>query len=96
MRFHLLCVRFAALVAAGDALAALQYARTHLRAFGVRDSKDDAGGEKAAAYCDKLQDLVTLLAYNEPQSSPVGSFLQPEFLHFVADQVRFCCVCCSM
>lgn len=90
MRFHLLCVQFAALVAAGDALAALQYARTHLRAFGVRDVNDGTGSE-AAAYCDKLQDLVTLLAYHEPQSSPVGSFLQPEFLDFVADLVRRVC-----
>jgi hypothetical protein len=34
-----------------------------------------------------LQDLVTLLAYEDPSASPVGSFLQPEFLQYVADQV---------
>ena len=49
VRFHLLCLSFAQLVAAGDGVAALQFARTHLRPFGVRKTPSDPD------YSDKLQ-----------------------------------------
>lgn len=82
--FDLLTLQFAELVKRKDLLGALRFARKELRPFGC---KLNTSPNKEATL-EKLQDLVTLLAYEDPFTSPVGEFLTEEYRQRVADEVN--------
>mmetsp|Transcript_30227 Transcript_30227/g.58079 ORF Transcript_30227/g.58079 Transcript_30227/m.58079 type:complete len:244 (+) Transcript_30227:218-949(+) len=84
VHFDLLTIHFAQLVKKENALEALRFARTELSPFAAKASTADIKD----AILDKLQDLVTLLAYEDPSASPVGELLTEEYRRCVAEKVN--------
>ena len=66
--FQLLCLKFVELIRVKDSSSALLFAQSALNPFGRESPK----------FLEVIQDVVALLAYEEPEKSPVASFLQPE------------------
>eukprot|EP00736_Rhodelphis_marinus_P003918 Rmarinus@m.5753 len=62
-------------IRAGDVKGALEYAREHLTP--VRQDR-----------IEEIEDLLALLAYDDPSTSPVGHYLSAERLDNVADQLN--------
>ncbi|XP_068647186.1 ran-binding protein M homolog isoform X1 [Aristolochia californica] len=75
--FLLHCQKFIELVRVGHLEAAVNYARAELAKF-FRDSP----------LSSLLQDCIALLAYEEPQNSPVGHFLDMVQREAVADAIN--------
>ncbi|KAI9351495.1 CTLH/CRA C-terminal to lish motif domain-containing protein [Obelidium mucronatum] len=69
---------FVELVRAGDAGAALRFAEEELTQYALLDQK----------YLDSLQDLVPLLAYADPHSSPVAHYLSQQRREEVANNLN--------
>lgn len=75
--FDLLTLHFVELVRAKNCTGALEFAQRELTAYGKLDK-----------YIEKLQDSMTLLAYEEPEKSPVFELLNMDHRQNVADSLN--------
>jgi len=74
----LLCLQFVDIVRTGDTQEAIVFAKKELAPFGYGD----------AGNVERLEECLALLAYTEPESSPVGQYLREEFRTAVADALN--------
>ncbi|GAQ85008.1 hypothetical protein KFL_002170020 [Klebsormidium nitens] len=72
--FELLALHFIGLVSAKDSLGALHFAREQLKPFG-----------KQERFVERLQDCMALLAYEEPEKSPMFDLLEDVYRERVAE-----------
>eukprot|EP00245_Coleochaete_scutata_P002858 TRINITY_DN14044_c0_g1_i1.p1 TRINITY_DN14044_c0_g1~~TRINITY_DN14044_c0_g1_i1.p1 ORF type:complete len:231 (-),score=51.49 TRINITY_DN14044_c0_g1_i1:15-707(-) len=79
--FELLALHFIELVRAKNCAAAVQFAQEQLHPFGKRDQYQDK-------YVGRLEDCMALLAYDEPETSPLFSLLAVEHRQTVADNLN--------
>ncbi|KAK7243253.1 hypothetical protein RIF29_38045 [Crotalaria pallida] len=77
LEFDLLSLHFVELVCSKKCTEALEYAQTKLSPFG-----------KEQTYMQKLEDFMALLAYPEPEKSPVFHLLSLEYRQQVADSLN--------
>ncbi|KAK7291294.1 hypothetical protein RIF29_06313 [Crotalaria pallida] len=77
LEFDLLSLHFVELVCSKKCTEALEFAQTKLSPFG-----------KAQTYMEKLEDFMALLAYPEPEKSPVFHLLSLEYRQQVADSLN--------
>jgi hypothetical protein len=77
VHFDLLTLHFVELVRAKDCAGALEFAQKELRPFGKQD-----------CYREKLQDCIALLAYEEPEKSPMFFLLSMDHRQSVADSLN--------
>ncbi|KAE9586738.1 putative transcription factor interactor and regulator LisH family [Lupinus albus] len=77
LEFDLLSLHFVDLVCSKKCTEALEFAQIKLSPFG-----------KEQKYMEKLQDFMALLAYNEPEKSPVFHLLSLEYRQQVADSLN--------
>ncbi|KAG6785728.1 hypothetical protein POTOM_007309 [Populus tomentosa] len=77
LHFDLLSLHFADLVCAKKCTEALEFAQKKLTPFG-----------KEKKYVEKLEDFMALLAYEEPEKSPVFHLLGLEYRQHVADKLN--------
>lgn len=75
--FDLLTLHFVELVRAKNCTGALEFAQRELTSYGKLDR-----------YIEKLQDFMTLLAYEEPEKSPVFQLLSMDHRQNVADSLN--------
>nr|AFK38061.1 unknown [Lotus japonicus] len=75
--FYLLSLHFVELVRSRKCTEALEFAQTKLSPFG-----------KEQKYMQNLEDFMALLAYQEPEKSPVFHLLSPEYRQQVADRLN--------
>ncbi|KAK7283384.1 hypothetical protein RIF29_12858 [Crotalaria pallida] len=77
LEFDLLSLHFVELVCSKKCTEALEFAQTKLSPFG-----------KEQIYMQKLEDFMALLAYPEPEKSPVFHLLSLEYRQQVADSLN--------
>ncbi|KAL6316446.1 hypothetical protein AAG906_018149 [Vitis piasezkii] len=77
LHFDLLSLHFVKLVCSRKCTEALEFAQTKLTPFG-----------KVQNYVEKLEDFMTLLAYEEPEKSPMFHLLSLEYRQQVADSLN--------
>ncbi|PON52013.1 LIS motif containing protein [Parasponia andersonii] len=77
LHFDLLSLHFVNLVCSRKCTEALEFAQTKLTPF-----------EKMEKYVSKIEDILALLAYDEPEKSPVFHYLSPEYRQQVADSLN--------
>ncbi|CAL0305850.1 unnamed protein product [Lupinus luteus] len=77
LEFDLLSLHFVELVSCKKGTEALEFAQTKLSPFG-----------KEQKYMEKLQDFMALLAYKEPEKSPMFHLVSAEFRQQVADNLN--------
>ncbi|KAL0723868.1 hypothetical protein Bca4012_038467 [Brassica carinata] len=79
LHFDLLCLHFVELVSAGKKCCkeALGFAQTKLAPFG-----------NVHKYVEKLQDIMALLAYEDPEKSPMFHLVSSEYRQQVADYLN--------
>lgn len=77
LHFDLLSLHFVELVSAGKTDEALLFAQSQLTDFG-----------KEQKFVKKLEDFMALLAYDEPEKSPMFHLLSPEHRQHVADSLN--------
>jgi len=77
MHFDLLSIHFGELVRSRKCTEALEFAMTRLTPFG-----------KVPKYIEKLEDFMALLAYEEPDKSPMFHLLGLEYRQRVADSLN--------
>ncbi|KAM6544347.1 hypothetical protein CsatB_008794 [Cannabis sativa] len=77
LHFDLLSLHFVNLVISRKCTEALEFAQTKLTPFGKMDK-----------YVHKLEDFLALLAYDEPEKSPMFHFLSPDYRQEVADTLN--------
>jgi len=77
VHFELLTLHFVELVRAKACASALDFAQGELRPFGKQDR-----------FREKLQDCMALLAFEEPDSSPLFRYLSDEYRQSVADALN--------
>ncbi|CAA7026463.1 unnamed protein product [Microthlaspi erraticum] len=77
LHFDLLCLHFVDQVCAGKGEEALEFAKKRLAPFGLEKK-----------YVEKLEDAVTLLAYNDPETSPMFYLLSSDHRQQVADNLN--------
>ncbi|EFJ08976.1 hypothetical protein SELMODRAFT_145745 [Selaginella moellendorffii] len=77
LHFDLLTLHFIELVRSRNAIGALEFAQRELTPFG-----------KEKHYVDKLQDCMALLAYSEPETSPLFSLLSVDYRQNIADMLN--------
>lgn len=75
--FDLLTLHFVELIRSRNCTGALEFAQKELTGYGNHDK-----------YIDKLQDVMTLLAYEEPEKSPVYELLSMDHRQSVADKLN--------
>ncbi|KAK9080333.1 hypothetical protein SSX86_000091 [Deinandra increscens subsp. villosa] len=75
--FDLLCLHFVELICSRKSTEALAFATAKLAPFG-----------KAQKYVEKVQDFMTLLAYEEPEKSPMVHLLSLEHRQHVVDNLN--------
>ncbi|XP_012570814.1 uncharacterized protein [Cicer arietinum] len=75
--FDLLSLHFVELVRSRKCTEALEFAQTKLSPFG-----------KEAKYMEKLEDFMALLAYKEPEKSPMFHLLSLEYRQQFADSLN--------
>lgn len=75
--FDLLTLHFVELVRSKNCRGALEFAQKELTPYGMLDR-----------YIEKLQDFMTLLAYDEPEKSPVYELLSLDHRQSVADKLN--------
>ncbi|CAK9178472.1 unnamed protein product [Ilex paraguariensis] len=75
--FDLLSLHFVELVCSRKCTEALEFAQIKLTPFG-----------KEQKYVEKLEDFMALLAYEEPEKSPVFHLLSLEYRQHVADNLN--------
>lgn len=74
LHFDLLSLHFVELVCSRQCTEAVEFAEKKLTSFG-----------KVQKYCKKLEDFMALLAYEEPEKSPMFHLLSPDYRQQVAD-----------
>ncbi|OVA08705.1 LisH dimerization motif [Macleaya cordata] len=74
LHFDLLSLHFVELVCSRKCTEALEFAQTKLTPFG-----------RVHKYVEKLEDFMALLAYEEPENSPMFHLLSSEYRQHVAD-----------
>lgn len=84
LHFELLSLQFVELVCSRKSEEALEFARSKLTPFGVVNK-----------YVPKLQDVVALLAYEEPLKSPMFHLLSLEYRQHVADNLNRAILGCT-
>ncbi|XP_028765367.1 glucose-induced degradation protein 8 homolog isoform X1 [Neltuma alba] len=77
LRFDLLSLHFVELVRSRKCTEALEFAQSQLSPFG-----------KEQKYMEKLEDFMALLAYKEPERSPMFHLLSLEYRQQVADSLN--------
>lgn len=77
LHFDLLSLHFVELVCSRKCTEALEFAQTKLTPFG-----------KVQKYVEKLEDFMALLAYEEPEKSPMFHLLSLEYRQHVADNLN--------
>ncbi|KAF8406485.1 hypothetical protein HHK36_008574 [Tetracentron sinense] len=77
LHFDLLSLHFVELVCSRKCTEALEFAQTKLTPFG-----------KVQKYVEKLEDFMALLAYEEPEKSPMFHLLGLEYRQHVADSLN--------
>ncbi|KAF2617015.1 hypothetical protein F2Q68_00038383, partial [Brassica cretica] len=77
LHFDLLCLHFVELVCDGKSKEALEFAKTSLAPFGM-----------VQKYVGKLEDAIALLAYEDPEKSPMFYLLSSEYRQQVADNLN--------
>uniref|UniRef100_A0A5B7CF00 CTLH domain-containing protein n=1 Tax=Davidia involucrata TaxID=16924 RepID=A0A5B7CF00_DAVIN len=77
LHFDLLSLHFVELVCSRKCTEALEFAQTKLTPFG-----------KVQRYVEKLEDFMALLAYEEPEKSPMFHLLSLEYRQHVADSLN--------
>uniref|UniRef100_A0A0D6R721 CTLH domain-containing protein n=2 Tax=Araucaria cunninghamii TaxID=56994 RepID=A0A0D6R721_ARACU len=77
LHFDLLGLHYIELVRMRKCTEALEFAQHELTPFGKQDK-----------YVEKLEDCMTLLAYEEPEKSPMFSLLSMEYRQNVADSLN--------
>eukprot|EP00268_Persea_americana_P048587 TRINITY_DN5150_c0_g1_i5.p1 TRINITY_DN5150_c0_g1~~TRINITY_DN5150_c0_g1_i5.p1 ORF type:complete len:216 (+),score=42.10 TRINITY_DN5150_c0_g1_i5:119-766(+) len=77
LHFDLLSLHFVELVCSRKCTEALEFAQTKLTSFG-----------KVQKYVEKLEDLMALLAYEEPEKSPMFHLLNLEYRQSVVDSLN--------
>ncbi|KAF1893161.1 hypothetical protein Lal_00001597 [Lupinus albus] len=85
LEFDLLSLHLVELVCCKKCTEALEFAQTKLSPFG-----------KEQKYMEKLQDLMALLAYKEPEKSPMFHLLSSEFRQQVADSLNRVILGCTL
>ncbi|KAF5796934.1 putative transcription factor interactor and regulator LisH family [Helianthus annuus] len=75
--FDLLSLRFVELISSKKCTEALEFAQAKLTPFG-----------KMQDYVEKLEDFMALLAYEEPEKSPVFHLLSLDYRQHVADKLN--------
>eukprot|EP00126_Sphaerothecum_destruens_P005314 Sdes_comp18692_c0_seq1m8984 len=76
--FQLLCQKFVELIRDGDSGLALTFAQSELNCF----------GKESHEFLDILQDIIALLAYEDPFNSPVRDYLHFDRRAEVAEMVN--------
>ncbi|KAL3505342.1 hypothetical protein ACH5RR_035183 [Cinchona calisaya] len=77
LHFDLLGLHFVELVCSRKSTEALEFAQSKLTPFG-----------KVQKYLKKLEDFIALLAYEEPEKSPMFHLLSSEYRQHVADSLN--------
>lgn len=77
LHFDLLSLHFVELVCSRKCTEALEFAQNKLTPFG-----------KVQTYVEKLEDFMALLAYEEPEKSPMFHLLSLEYRQHVADSLN--------
>ncbi|KAG0475654.1 hypothetical protein HPP92_015340 [Vanilla planifolia] len=77
LHFDLLGLHFVDLVCAKKCTEALEFAQAKLTSFG-----------KIQKSIEKLEDFMALLAYEEPEKSPMFHLIGPEYRHSIADNLN--------
>uniref|UniRef100_A0A0D9YFP9 Jacalin-type lectin domain-containing protein n=1 Tax=Oryza glumipatula TaxID=40148 RepID=A0A0D9YFP9_9ORYZ len=77
LHFDLLSLHFIELVRSRKCTEALEFGQKKLTPFG-----------KVPKYVEKLEDFMALLAYEEPEKSPMFHLLSPEYRQNVADSLN--------
>ncbi|KAL6995744.1 hypothetical protein U1Q18_005880 [Sarracenia purpurea var. burkii] len=77
LHFDLLSLHFVELVCSRKCTEALEFAQTKLTPFG-----------KVQKYVEKLEDFMALLAYEEPEKSPMFHLLSLDYRQQVADSLN--------
>lgn len=77
LHFDLLSLHFVELVRSRKCTEALEFAQTKLRPFGM-----------VQKYVEKLEDFMALLAYEEPEKSPMFHLLSLDYRQQVADSLN--------
>lgn len=77
LHFDLLSLHFVNLIRSSKCTEALEFARVKLVPFG-----------KTAQYIKKLEDFMALLAYEEPEKSPMFHLLSSDYRQSVADSLN--------
>ncbi|CAL5383519.1 unnamed protein product [Camellia sinensis] len=77
LHFDLLSLHFVELVCSRKCTEALEFAQTKLTPFG-----------KVQKYVEKLEDFMALLAYEEPEKSPMFHLLSLDYRQHVADSLN--------
>ncbi|PIA55924.1 hypothetical protein AQUCO_00700323v1 [Aquilegia coerulea] len=77
LHFDLLSLHFVELVCSKKCTEALEFAQNKLTPFG-----------KVHKYVEKLEDFMALLAYEEPEKSPMFHLLSQEYRQHVADSLN--------
>ncbi|XP_020534799.1 glucose-induced degradation protein 8 homolog isoform X2 [Jatropha curcas] len=77
LHFDLLSLHFIELVCTRKCTEALEFAQTKLTPFG-----------KVQKYVEKLEDFMALLAYEEPEKSPMFHLLSMEYRQQVVDNLN--------
>ncbi|OIW14826.1 hypothetical protein TanjilG_17051 [Lupinus angustifolius] len=85
LEFDLLSLHFVDLVCSKKCTEALEFAQIKLSPFG-----------KEQKYREKLEDFMALLAYNEPEKSPVFHLLSLEYRQQVADSLNRAILGCTL
>mmetsp|Transcript_13367 Transcript_13367/g.22572 ORF Transcript_13367/g.22572 Transcript_13367/m.22572 type:complete len:245 (+) Transcript_13367:100-834(+) len=83
VHFDLLTLQFTKFIQDSDVLGALRFAQQHLHRY-----LKTATTTQERICAEKLQDLITLIAYGDPFVSPVAEFLTPDYRQRVADTVN--------
>lgn len=77
LHFDLLCLHFVELICDAKGEEALEFAKTSLAPFG-----------NFQKYVGKLEDVIALLAYEDPEKSPMFYLLSSEYRQQVADDLN--------
>ncbi|CAN8311415.1 unnamed protein product [Cochlearia groenlandica] len=77
LHFDLLCLHFVELISTGKCTEALEFAQKSLAPFG-----------KVQKYVEKLEDVMALLAYEDPEKSPMFHLLSYDYRQQVADNLN--------
>ncbi|KAM3332916.1 hypothetical protein ACQJBY_028185 [Aegilops geniculata] len=77
LHFDLISLHFIELIRSRKCTEALEFGQKKLTPFG-----------KVSKYVEKLEDFMALLAYEEPEKSPMFHLLAPEYRQNVADSLN--------